>query len=276
MKDYLENNIRQEKIIDVFDELPLWSAPFGLKLLDYIDYKQNISILDIGFGAGFPLTEIAMRLGNTCKVYGIDPWKEAVKRTYLKLDCYGIKNAELFESYAENIPLQDHSIHLITSNNGVNNVNDIDQVFAECSRILVEGGQFVQTMNTSETMFGFYDTLEAVLSDLAMHKEIEAMRKHILEKRPSVESFKEKLYRQGFAIKDVVQDQFSYHFADGTTMLNHYFIRLAFMDSWVKLLPKDSVSEVFDRVELSLNEQAKRFGSLNLSIPFVLINAFKE
>jgi hypothetical protein len=37
-------------------------------ILDSVKYRKNISVLDIGFGAGFPLTEIAMRLGRTCKV----------------------------------------------------------------------------------------------------------------------------------------------------------------------------------------------------------------
>ena len=73
MKKYLTNNLDLNKLVNVLDELPLWSAPFGLKLLDAIEYKPNISALDIGFGNGFPLTELAMRLGETSTVYGIDP-----------------------------------------------------------------------------------------------------------------------------------------------------------------------------------------------------------
>ena len=73
MKKYLSNDFNFVKLIDVFDELPIWSAPFGLKLLDYVDYKTNISAIDIGFGTGFPLTELALRLGESSIVYGIDP-----------------------------------------------------------------------------------------------------------------------------------------------------------------------------------------------------------
>jgi len=29
----------------MYDELPLWSAPFGLKLLDFIEYKSNITAM---------------------------------------------------------------------------------------------------------------------------------------------------------------------------------------------------------------------------------------
>ena len=59
-------------------------------------------------------------------------------------------------------------------------------------------------------------------------------------------------------------------------MLNHYFIRLAFMDSWIKLLPPDKVEQIFDKIELRLNEESKILGGIKLSIPYVLINAIKE
>jgi len=152
LKSYLSDNFELNELINVFDELPLWSAPFGLKLLENINYKQNITALDIGFGAGFPLTEIAMRLGNSSTVYGIDPWKETFQRVNQKIYYYGISNIKLIEGEAESIPLEDNSIDLITSNNGINNVSDIDTVLSECSRILKIGGQFVQTMNLDKTM----------------------------------------------------------------------------------------------------------------------------
>jgi hypothetical protein len=58
-------------------------------------------------------------------------------------------------------------------------------------------------------------------------------------------------------------------------MLNHFFIRFAFMPSWIKLLPDNMVEEVFSRVEEKLNEQSKALGEFKLSIPFVLINSIK-
>lgn len=51
---------------------------------------------------------------------------------------------------------------------------------------------------------------------------------------------------------------------------------MAFMGSWRKLLPVESVEKIFDIVEEKLNQQAKLLGKLTLSIPFVLINAIKE
>ncbi len=276
MKSYLENKFDLNKLVDVFDELPLWSAPFGLKLLDFVDYRANISAIDIGFGAGFPLTELAMRLGDSSIVYGIDPWKEAIERAIKKIEYYGITNVRIINNVAESIPLENDSIDLITSNNGINNVNDTDKVISECSRIIKAGGQFVQTMNLDKTMFEFYVQLEKVLSELNLENEIKLMHQHISVKRPSIDSMISMLQKYGFCIKDLEHNKFNYTFATGTAMFNHFFIRLAFMDSWIKLLPKDKVKQIFDTIEYRLNNKAKTMGSIKLSIPYVLINAIKN
>ena len=276
MKKYLSNDFDLVKLIDVFDEVPIWSAPFGLKLLDYIDYKPNISAIDIGFGTGFPLTELAMRLGDSSIVYGIDPWKEAIDRAKKKIDYYCITNIKIIEGVAESIPLADDSIDLITSNNGINNVSDIDKVLSECSRILKQGGQFVQTMNLDKSMFEFYGQLENVLSEMHLDKEIELMNKHIAQKRPPLDSMISMIKKHGFIIKDLEHDQFNYKFSNGSAMLNHYFIRLAFMNSWIKILPADKLEQIFDTIESRLNELAGILGGIKLSIPYVMINAIRK
>ena len=275
MKEYLNNKFDTAKMVCVFDELPFWSAPFGLKLLDAIDYKSDMTVLDIGFFSGFPLTELAMRLGNSSVVYGIDPWKEAIGRAKEKIDCYGITNIRIIEGEAESVPLSDESVDLITSNNGINNVTDIDKVLSECARILKPGGQFIQTMNLDRSMFEFYVQMEAVLGEMGMFQEIEKMYEHIAHKRPSIDKMKVALKKQGFIIKDLEYDQFNYRFATGTAMLNYYFIRLAFMDSWKAILPEDKVDEVFDRIDTRLNEFAQKYCGVKLSIPFALINVTK-
>jgi arsenite methyltransferase len=275
MKKYLSNDFNLTEYVNVSDECSIWSAPFGLKLLDYIDYKQNISALDIGFGTGFPLTEIALRLGESSTVYGIDPWTDAIKKANKKIEYYRLTNIKIFEGVAESIPLRDNSVDLIVSNNGINNVNDINQVIFECSRIIKSGGQFLQTMNLDKSMFEFYGQLEKVLSDLAMNKEVDLMKQHIYEKRRPLDEMISMVQKHGFIIKDLEHDQFNYKFSNGTAMLNHYFIRLAFMDSWIKILPQNRLEQIFDTIETRLNEQAEMLGGVKLSIPFVVINGVK-
>lgn len=273
MKKYLSDISDYAGLLDVYDELPLWSAPFGLKLLDFVKYRTGITALDIGFGTGFPLTEIAMRLGETSRVIGIDPWKEAHERVKRKLRSYGISNTELIVAHAESIPLENRSVDLIVSNNGINNVKDQEKVFSECARVIKPGGQIVFTMNLDKSMFEFYSVFGQVLSELGLSDELTAMKQHIYEKRRPLDEVLELVTGHGFHIKDMEHDQFGYRFANGTAMLNHYFIRLAFMNSWIKLLPYNKTELVFEKIENILNEEAGLLEGMTLSIPFVMINA---
>jgi len=185
MKKYLESrfDINSPKLVEVFDELPLWAAPFGIHLLERVVLRRNMTALDLGFGAGFPLVELAMRIGRDGKVFGIDPWKAAANRARKKIAVYGIENIEIIEGVAESIPLDSASVDLVTSNNCLNNVDDLEKALSECSRVLKPSGQFLQTMNLDGTMLEFYRIMEIVLKDLDLKSAIGKMREQIRAKR---------------------------------------------------------------------------------------------
>jgi ubiquinone/menaquinone biosynthesis C-methylase UbiE len=277
MHNYLKTNydLNDGQLVSVIDELPLWSAPFGLKLLDKIRYKKNITALDIGSGLGFPLLEVAMRVGNSCKVYGIDPWEAAVERIKTKIKIYGISNVEIITGVAEKIPLPDTSIDLIFSNNGLNNVNDLDTVLNECSRVSKIGSQLVFTFNTDKTMIEFYSVLEEVLREKYLHKEVDLTKEHIYKKRRPAEEYVGLLVDRGYRVNDVSKHDFEYCFVDGSSMLNHFLIRLAFIGSWREIVPEEKQNEVFTEVEKRLNEISKNNGVFKLSVPYVLITSEK-
>ncbi|MBS2098101.1 class I SAM-dependent methyltransferase [Carboxylicivirga linearis] len=278
MKTYLQTNwdFESDELIEVFDETPLWSAPFGLKLLEDIKYKKGIKALDIGFGAGFPLTELAMRLGTTSKVYGIDPWEAAIRRAEKKIKIFGISNIEIIHGDIENIPLESNSIDLVVSNNGLNNVEDLEQSLMECARISKPGAQFIQTVNLHETMMEFYSALEKVFNQLNLTDSIEQMHQHIYKKRKPLDKYLKMIENAGFTVESVTHDQFNYHFADATAMFNHFFIRLAFIDSWKELVPPEQYEQVFSKVEEALNKKAEQEGVLKLSVPFVVIDSRRK
>lgn len=264
-----------DEFLEVLDELPFWSAPFGIRLFDSIMIRKNIKALDIGFGAGFPLTELAMRLGDTCKVYGIDPWEAATKKAQRKIKIYGIENIEIITGVAENIPLPDNSIDLITSNNGMNNVADLDKTLSECSRIMKSGGQFVLTMNTNESMIEFYDIMSEVLSEKGLNKEIEDMHRHIYKMRKPVDEVCKKLNDNSFEVTNIVTDKFEYKFADGKSMFSYFLINSSFLGSWKKLVPQDKVEEIFKEIIKRIDSISERDGCFKLTIPFVVIDCKK-
>jgi hypothetical protein len=57
-----KGGIENPDFVSTIDELSLWSAPFGLKLLDTVEMKKNMAMLDLGCGLGFPLIELAERM----------------------------------------------------------------------------------------------------------------------------------------------------------------------------------------------------------------------
>ncbi len=248
------------QLLQVYDELPLWSAPFGLSLLDEVVYKAGMNVLDLGFGTGFPLLELAQRLGDSCRVYGLDPWTAGVERALAKAAQMNIGSVEVVEGVAEQMPFEDEFFDVIVSNNGINNVADQPKAVAECARVCKPGAQLLITANLPGTMREFYDVYEETLRSLGKINEVTRLNEHIFSKRKPVSFMTDLLEQQGFAIAKVKEDSFTMRFLDGSSLLNHFFMRLAFIEPWQHVLDAEDVSVVFDRLEANLNSLARQQG----------------
>ena len=277
MQNYLQSeyDLTDPDIASVLDDLPLWSAPFGLKLLNVVKLRPKINVLDIGSGTGFPLIELAQRLGPSCQVYGIDPWKEAVDRIKLKIKTWNITNVHIIEGKAEALEFPDRFFDLIVSNNGTNNVESEEKTFAEMARVAKPGAQLVITLNLKETMIEFYEVFEKILAEEKKTSEIERLKEHIFTKRKPIAYTQNIIEQVGFQIKNVYQDAFNLRFIDGSTMLNHSLIKLGFMPPWKNIVSEKDLSSIFKSIEKELNNQSKRKGELSLSIPWVCLDCIK-
>lgn len=260
------------EMMPFLDELPLWSAPFGLKLLQHIPYRTKMQVLDIGCGTGFPLIELAMRLGNSSKIYGLDPSAGALTRIREKLRFLEIKHVFLIRGSAEQMPLDDQDMDLIVSNNGLNNCANPEQALTECTRVLRTNGQLIQTFNLPATMKEFYTIFEEVLQQNKLPESIELMHNQIATKRRPVKFYVDTCKNLGLTLTKIEEDVFDYRFADADAMMHHFFIQIAFMDSWQKLVPEPHRKKVFSSVKKRLNEQIRQKGPLKLTIPFALMS----
>ncbi len=276
MNDENQFSLDDQELVSVLDEINLWSAPFALKLLDTIKYRKNIVALDIGFGTGFPLIELAMRMGNTSAIYGIDPWEAAAKRALFKIQAFGISNITLISGKAENMPFGTDYFDLIVSNNGINNADDMQAVFAECFRTMKPGAQFVFTVNLHFTMIEFYRIFAKALAVNGLNEESAKMRQHINSKRKSVAEILKKLNSAGLTVNNIFHDCFRFRYSDGTSFLNHYFIKLAFMPEWKKIIPEGERDFIFSLLESELNSISDMYGSLSLSVPFAVFDCEKN
>ncbi len=277
MKDYFnrQNDLNDINVVSAIDDFNLWAAPFGLKILDTINYKRNICALDIGFGMGFPLLELAMRLGNTSKVYGIDPWKAGVERTRAKLKVNHVTNVELVEGIAEEMPFSDNFFDLIVSNNGINNVQDIVKTFAECYRVAKKGSQFVFTFNTEETFKGFYDLYRESLAECGIQEYNKGVDEHIYVRRKPLSEIKSMLEEASFQINTIQSDVFFYRFADALALFNHFTVQYAFISGWREIVPDLHREKVFTLLEEKINRKAEKEGCFNLEVPFVVVDCEK-
>ena len=181
MKNYLikQYDYTRSDITNVCDELSLWASPFGLLLLDNFPIKKYKRYLDIGFGTGFPLIEIAQRLGKECQSIGIDPWESAVNRAQSKIDTLQLDNIILINGDASKIDFPENHFDIITSNLGINNFKNPSKVLSECYRVINRKGTLCLTTNVSGTFDTFYKIFRESLLELKMEKYLEQLDANI-------------------------------------------------------------------------------------------------
>jgi ubiquinone/menaquinone biosynthesis C-methylase UbiE len=272
MQDYLKFqwNMTDERTVSAYDELPLWSAMFGLFLLDHLELRPNLQVLDVGCGSGFPLLELAQRLGPTCTLYGIDLWETGIARAREKMDVYGVKNVEIRTANASSMPFPDGKFGLIISNLGINNFEDPDAVFAECYRVMKPSATIALTTNVIGHMKEFYELFKSTLSEEGNPEMLKALKKHI-QHRASIEKVQAMLERNKFKMTRALEQSGSMRFLDGTSLLNHYFIKLGFLDGWKEVVDAKDQERIFSALENNLNQVSKDQGGLDLTIPMAYI-----
>ncbi len=275
-KNYLTKVLdwQEKDIVQAYDELPLWSAPFGLLLLEHFPIGEYEHYLDIGFGTGFPLIDIAQKLGENCQATGIDIWEEAIKRSQSKIDSLGIKNIKLINTSASNIPFQDNYFDLITSNLGVNNFDDPVSALSECYRVLKTNGSLCITSNLTGTFKEFYKVYKTTLKELELTEYLPQIDQHIMS-RGTLDSKRELILNCGLTISKQIESTHHIRFLNGTAFLNHAFTNIAFIDSWRNMFSKKHQNLFFDKLEYNLNQFAKINGELKLSIPMVYFECIK-
>lgn len=134
------------------------------------------------------------------------------------------------------MPFNNTCIDVITSNIGINNFKNPDKVIEE-----------------------FYSIFEEVLSDLKLEKEIELLNRYI-GKRHTLENIKMLVEKYKFCVNKVVKENYIMRFIDGSTFLNHYFIKIAFLPDWKKIIEEEKWNDVFSNLENRLNEVSSKNG----------------
>lgn len=277
MTDYLRhrNDLADPDLASVLDEMSAWSARFGDLLFKHIEIRRGVKILDVGCGSGFPSFEIAQAFGGSCQVTGIDVWTAAIERARFKLGFYDLPNVRILEVDGARQPFPDEEFDLIVSNLGINNWSDPPAVLTECHRVAKPETKMILTTNIKGHYREFYDVFRETLtgmSDGASLERLAASEDH----RGTKESVGALLQATGWNIVRMIEDSFQMRFLDGSAMLNHSFVKIAFLEGWRSVVEPDDEKRTFEIIERRLNEPAHEEGEMRMTVPMLYLEAVKS
>ena len=266
-----EGDLSSPEVLAAYDELPLWSAMFGLLLLEHVPLTQVHVALDVGCGTGFPLIELAERLGPNAHVHGIDPWAAALTRAREKIASRRTLNVTVHEGLGTDLPFVEGSVDLIVSNLGVNNFDNPAATMRECRRVAKTGAVLALTTNVRGHMHEFYEVFDRVLDELGDVKARHLLREHV-DHRATVPLLGQLLEDARFPVRRVIEETRYLRFANGNALFNHHFIKLGFLDAWKRVVPgREAV--VFTHLRRALDDAAHSAGELRLTIPMAYVEA---
>lgn len=256
------------KLVKHYDDAPLWSAPFGQLLLENIPLKKGMTVLDIGFGTGFPLLELSQRLGESATIYGVDIWKAALQKTRDKIELFQLANVTILEESANNISLQNDSIDLICSNLGINNFANAKQVYSECYRLLKQGANLALTSNP----IGTFKELEIVFSTVLTNMNCShAALSDYFNARGTKESICKQIEEAGFVLQTHKSKETHWRFTDAKALFNHSMIRIAFRSSWENFVPQERREDFLSKSIQLIEQEIQEVGVFKLSIPILYL-----
>jgi arsenite methyltransferase len=277
MLEYLDSRFdwQDGDLVSALDEVSLWSAAFGLLMLDHLELHPGMTVLDVGCGNGFPLLELSQRLGPSSYLCGLDLWQRALERIKFKINRLGIHNVGPVRGDAALMGFKDESFDLIVSNVGINNFESPERVIVECFRVSKPGGRIALTTNPAGHMQEFYDVYRETLQESGLGHLQAELEGHIRHRLPAA-CIVTLLEKAGFGDSRTVERSLTMRFADGTAFLRHYFIRCGFLPAWKAIVPAQDLERVFARLEANLNAAAREQGVLKVTVPMAYIEARKS
>ncbi len=114
------------------------------KGLELLAVEEGEIVLEIGFGTGFALCELAKSVGETGKVYGIDitPEMAEITRKRLKKKAL-IDRAEIYEEDTRKMPFDDNLFDAVYTASTLElfDTPEIAEILTEIKRVLKPGGR---------------------------------------------------------------------------------------------------------------------------------------
>jgi demethylmenaquinone methyltransferase/2-methoxy-6-polyprenyl-1,4-benzoquinol methylase len=114
------------------------------KALSYLKVESGETVLEIGFGTGYCLQQIALTVGNTGMAYGIDVSEGMLRVTRKRLQKATLLNrVELFHGDASKLPFINETFNAVFMSFTLElfDTPDIPQLLTEVRRVMKAGGR---------------------------------------------------------------------------------------------------------------------------------------
>jgi ubiquinone/menaquinone biosynthesis C-methylase UbiE len=111
-------------------------------VMDSLDIKKGMNVLDLGCGTGWATLEIASRLEGTGKVVGLDLSGAMIEQARQKLPRFRYDSVEFVQESASSLNY-DACFDYVVSTNAFHHFADKEGVFARVWKSLKAGGSFV-------------------------------------------------------------------------------------------------------------------------------------
>ena len=129
---------------DQLDDLPAEATesfagvgyPFAADVI-----REGATVLDVGSGSGTDTLIAALLTGPAGLVYALDMTTAMREKLHRNVAALKLRHVHVLDGNAEQIPLPDASVDVVTSNGVLNLVPDKPAAFAEIARVLKPGGR---------------------------------------------------------------------------------------------------------------------------------------
>ena len=206
-----------------------WSTPFAESLLQHLDLRSGLQILDIASGHGIPAFYLAEQVGSTGEVLAIDVSAGQVARAraiqglhlpWLRFECMDMR------SLPPDLPTFDR----ITGNLSVMFFRpDRFQAVQGLITHLTSGGQIVLTFPSYGTFDSLWQRVDQAMTQQGLCKERERFQDYLNE-RPSAKQGRDWLEQLDLQRVNVVEYPLKVETGPGREFLYHPLLRGGFLD----------------------------------------------
>ena len=221
-----------------------WSTPFAESLLQHVDLRPGLRILDVACGHGIPAFYLAEQVGSTGEVLAIDISAGQVARAkaiqgsqlpWLRFDCMDMRalpsHLPTFDRITGNLSVMFFRPHRF-----------------EAVRGLVErlspGGQLVLTFPSYGTFDSLWQRVDHAMIQQGLINERERFQAYLNE-RPSAQEGQSWLERLDLERVEAIEYPLEVETGPGQEFLHHPLLRGGFLDDVYECFEDQSLAERF-------------------------------